>query len=288
MKNNFRYVVITGASTGIGKVTAIMLAQQGYYVFAGVRNEQDAQRISTEASNIHPVILDVAKPEHIESLFALASSICKDSGLYALINNAGINYIDPFENTKEENARYLMEVNFFGMYKMMQTFLPLLRKAAGSNNAKIINLSSIGGAIGLPWESFYHASKFAVIGLSESLRFEFRKQNIAVSCILPGGIKTDFMTKLKSDVNKSLANLTPANPPYYKKGLVTMIKASEQFGEKMASKPGKVAATIVKILNKRRPRFKFVVGTDGKMMYWMSKFLPSTDRHFLLRRQFGA
>ncbi len=281
-------VLITGASTGVGRATAIILSKNGYLVFAGVRNEQDGQALKKLSQQIEPIILDVTKAEDIENTFRLISEKCRNNGLYALVNNAGINYIDPFENTQEERARYLMEVNFFGMCKMMQTFLPLLRLATKDGTAKIVNRSSIGGAVGLPWESYYHAAKFAVLGISEALRFEFRKQNVYVSCILPGGIKTDFMTKLKSDVNKSLSNLKPENPAYYKTGLETMIKASEQFGDKIATTPEDVAGTVLKILNKRKPRFKFVVGIDGKMMYFMSKFVPSTDRHILLRGQFGA
>jgi len=281
-------VLITGASTGIGRATAVALSKNGYHVFAGVRNERDGQALQKISQQIHPLILDVTKPEDISNAFEAVLKQGGASGLYALINNAGINYIDPFENTKEEKARNLMEVNFFGMCKMIQTFLPLLRLAAKDGTAKIVNLSSIGGAIGLPWESYYHGSKFAVIDISEALRFELRKQNVYVSCILPGGIKTDFMPKLRNDVKTSIAGLQPENPAYYKLGLETMLKASESFGDKIASNPEKVANKIVKILSKRKPRFKYVVGMDAKFMYLLSKFLPSTDRHILLRGQFGA
>lgn len=284
MQSQSKYVLITGASSGIGLVTATTLAQNGYDVFAGVRNEKDAGDLKRNSSNIHPVILDVTKPEDIKNAFNIVSEICGKNGLYALINNAGLNYVEPFECAKEEKVRNIMEVNFFGLTKINQTFIPLLRSYAqqNRNTAKIVNIASIAGTVGMPWGNYYHASKFAVIGSTESLRLELSPQNIVVSCVLPGAIKSNFMPKSRKDFEDAVTKLRPEHPEYYKKGLKDFIEA----GEKSASEPEKVVNSILNILSKRKPKFKNIVGTDAKFLYFLSKFVPSNIRHYLLKTTF--
>lgn len=248
-----------------------------------MRNEKNAEQLKKISKDIHPIILDVTKKEDIHNAFKLVSDTCKN-GLFALINNAGLNYVAPFETADEEKIRNIVEVNFFGLTKMTQAFIPLLRLYAKRNKdtAKIINTASVAGTVGMPRGNYYHATKFAVTGSTESLRLELGPQNIVVCCVLPGAIKSNFMPKSRKDFEEAAALLKPEHPEYYKKGLKDFIEA----GEKSASAPEKVADKILSLLSKQNPKFKNVVGMDGKFLYFLSKIVPSNVRHFLLKSTF--
>lgn len=168
---NRRSILITGASTGIGRDSAIHLARAGYHVMAGVRRPSDADALrALGVAGLEPVILDVCKDDQIEAIVRRIEQ--EPRGLYALINNAGHNYNSAFEFADEARSRDLMEVNFFGLARLSQRLIPSLRRhvEAAGETAKLVNISSVGGSFGLPWEVFYHASKFAVVGLTEGLR----------------------------------------------------------------------------------------------------------------------
>jgi NAD(P)-dependent dehydrogenase (short-subunit alcohol dehydrogenase family) len=157
-------VLITGASTGIGQATALLLDRLGYRVFAGYRRQADAEALRAAGSmNLRPVRLDVTDPEDVQTAVAEVNEACGAAGLTALINNAGYTYVSAFECTEEVQARALMETNFFGLYRLSQACLPLLRRKVhhSGGTAKLINIGSVGSLIGIPWQAFYHASKFA-------------------------------------------------------------------------------------------------------------------------------
>ena len=283
-------VLLTGASTGIGRATALHLDSLGYTVFAGVRREQDGTELSQSASNrLRPIILDITKPEHIANALAVVGQACGSQGLTALVNNAGYNYNAAFEFTDETKARQMMEVNFFGLYKMSQAFIPLLRTYAkhSGRRAKLINIGSIGSILGFPWESFYHASKFAVLGLTESLRYELREQGISAVAVLPGGIKTDFMPKTNDGIETAIQAMTPEGKQLYGKGLTkfqSMVSQAVRFG----SEPEKVARRIGKVIASNNPAMQYLVGADARLFFGIARSLPIGWRHGLLRGQFGA
>lgn len=285
-----QFVLLTGASTGIGQATALYLDRLGYSVFAGVRREQDGAELKKSASErLRPIILDVTKPDHIARAVAVVSDACGPAGLAALVNNAGYNYNAAFEFTDEAKARQMMEVNFFGLYKMSQAFLPLLRQHVqnSGSRAKLINIGSIGSIIGLPWESFYHASKFAVLGLTESLRYELRAQGISAVAVLPGGIRTAFMPKTADGITESLAAMPPEGQQLYGKGLNSlknMIAQADRFG----SDPEKVARRIGRIIESGNPRMQYLVGADARTLFGLARSLPLSWRHNLLRGLVGA
>ena len=286
--NRNQIVLITGASTGIGRATALHLDQSGYIVFAGVRREQDGLELQKTASErLRPIILDVAKPGDIASVLAVVSQACGSAGLAALVNNAGYNYNAAFELTDEAKARQVMEVNFFGLYKMSQAFIPLLRQFAQSSGkrAKLINIGSIGSIIGFPWQSFYQASKFAVLGLTESLRFELHSQRIGVVAVLPGGIKTDFLPKTSDGIDAAMASMTTESRQLYGRGIMkmqAMISQAARFG----SEPEKVARRIARVIGADNPAMQYFVGADARLLFGLARLLPVSWRHGLLRRQF--
>lgn len=283
-------VLLTGASTGIGRATARHLDQLGYTVFAGVRREPDGAELQKGASaRLKPIILDVTKPDDIAHALAVVSQACGDTGLAGLVNNAGYNYNAAFEFTDEAKARQMMEVNFFGLYKMSQAFIPLLRQYARSSGrrAKLVNIGSIGSILGFPWESFYHASKFAVLGLTESLRYELREQRISVVAVLPGGIKTDFMAKTTDGIDAAIADMTPEGKQLYGKGLNKM-KAMTSQAVRFGSEPEKVARRIGRVIGDANPAMQYLVGPDARLFFGLARALPVSWRHGLLRGQFAG
>jgi NAD(P)-dependent dehydrogenase (short-subunit alcohol dehydrogenase family) len=272
MKNS---VLLTGASTGIGNATAQLLASSGYNVFAGVRSTKDSDALNAYGlATLHPILLDVTQKADIDTAFLQIEKTVGQEGLLAVINNAGINYIAPFELANEAKVRQLMEVNFFGLINVSQRFLPLLQKyktqQASSNTAKIINIGSIGSTIGIPWESSYHASKFAVLGLSESLRFELEDLGIIVTCVLPGGIRTPFFAKTGESIEIAKQKLSGSNGDYYEGNMSKMQEAAQQF-ERFSTPPEKVAAVIERAIRSRRPPLKILVGNDAKIIYFLTK-----------------
>jgi short-subunit dehydrogenase len=285
---NGKAVLISGTSTGIGHVTALLLDRQGYRVFAGVRTKSDAEALRAIASpRLQPVILDVTKPAEVEQ--ALATIDLSKTPLFAVINNAGFNLTAAFEFTDETKARELIETNLFGLARLSQACLPLLRRtaAATGESTKIINLGSIGSLVGIPWEAWYHASKFAVLGLSESLRSEVHRHGVRVSVICPGGIKTPFVSKSRDGAKKAAAALPTEGRALYGRGIAALGDLTAQV-DRFGSTPEKVARAILKTLERRDPPFRVLVGADARMMNVARAILPTTAFHALLRQTFAC
>lgn len=282
-------LLITGASSGIGKATALLLAGSGYSVYAGVRRESDAEQLRRQNAQIRPLLLDVTRLSDIEQAVQRIRNDFPDRGLYALINNAAFNYNAPFEHSDEAKARALMETNFFGLYRLTQAALPMLRQYARTqrDTAKVVNIGSIGSLVGIPWESFYHASKFALMGLSESLQHETYAQGVRVSVVCPGGVKTPFISKTEEVLNQSLSALPDTTRDLYAASMRKLIEASAEV-DRFGSPPERVAGKILRILKQRNPPFRVLVGTDAHLMNAMRGILPRRWFHGMLRSLFTA
>jgi short-subunit dehydrogenase len=284
---NQSVVLVTGASSGIGKATALELAARGFDVLAGVRCEVDGQTLMQAAQGkLTPIILDVTQPEHVENAARVIRE--RGAGLKALINNAGINYISPFELTDQNKARQLFEVNFFGVCNLTQALIPELRTYTERHRdtPKIINVGSFGSTMGIPWEPYYHASKFALLGLSESLMFELKRQRIRVVAVLPGGIKTEFFDKTALEIDAAINSLGEFKTQY-QHGLETLKRPFQQF-KSMASPPELVARVIHRAVTANNPSFRQLVGLDARSMFWMVRYWPTAWRQALLGPLFGA
>lgn len=287
-------VLITGASTGIGRSTALHLAAQGYTVFAGIRREADGAALvaaapAAVASRIVPVLLDVTRDEDIQRALAQVAAHSAD-GLYALINNAGFNLNGAFEYTGEAAARALMDTNFVGLAALSRAALPLLRRYVERHpgaTSKLVNIGSIGSYVGIPWEAYYHASKFAVLGLSEAMRYELWPQGIRVVAVCPGGIVTDFMPKTEANLAAAEAALPTDAAPNYRAGLVKL-RAGIGMATRFGSPPEAVAKRIGKVLATSRPRLRYLVGMDARLMLGLRRVLPEAWFHALIRSQFTA
>ncbi len=178
-------VLITGASAGIGKATAIYLAENGYNVYGAARRIE--RMADLEVYGIKPIALDVTDEKSVE---VCVERILKEAGsIDILVNNAGFGSEGAIEDVSKEDAKYQMEVNVFGAMHLTQLVLPRMRD---NRYGKIINISSMGGKIALPLGGWYHASKFAIEALSDSLRMEVKPFGIDVIVIEPGGIKSEW------------------------------------------------------------------------------------------------
>ena len=287
-------VLITGASTGIGRSTALHLAAEGYTVFAGIRREADGAALvaaapAAEAARIVPVLLDVTRDADIQRDLAQVEAHNSD-GLYALINNAGFNLNGAFEYTGAAEARALMDTNFMGLAALSRAALPLLRRYVGQHpgaTSKLVNIGSIGSFIGIPWEAYYHASKFAVLGLSEAMRYELWPQGIRVVAVCPGGIVTDFMPKTEAGLAAALDGLPADAPPNYRAGL-DKLRAGIDLARRFGSPPEAVAKPIGKVLATPRPRLRYLVGVDARLTLGLRRVLPEAWFHALIRKQFTA
>jgi NAD(P)-dependent dehydrogenase (short-subunit alcohol dehydrogenase family) len=280
-------ILITGASTGIGREAALQLAGLNYRVFAGVRRQADVEALRAKAlPTLFPVVLDVTSDHDIERIGTMFDA--EESGLQCLINNAGHNFNSAFEYFDDAKARGLMEVNFFGLARLSRRLIPALRRGAlKGDTAKLVNVSSVGGSFGLAWEVFYHASKFAVIGLSEGLRQELWKQHIRVVVVQPGGIRTEFMPKTAASIDEAIATMPEEGKTRYSAGLARLrsqIDLSGRFG----SSPSAVARVLKSIVAQRNPRFRWFVGLDARLLYGMHRVMPFSWTHALFRFLFGA
>lgn len=252
-------VLITGASSGIGKATALLLSNQGFDVFAGVRKSSDGDTLVSEApENLTPVLLDVTNQESIN---ASVKKIAKSTGsnLSALINNAGMFFGGPLEMVSLLDMQRLINVNVMGVLAVTKAFIPLLRNNGGG---RIINIGSAAGFFASPGLSAYSASKYALRGLTNSLRLELYPFNVMVSIVEIGNIDTPIWHKGLAFGEKTLRDAKEDILKLY----TPLINFQKKFAEDSKGiAPGQVAKKIFRILKTKNPKNGYLVGTDARM-----------------------
>jgi short-subunit dehydrogenase len=257
-------VLVTGASSGIGKATAIYLAQNGYKVYGAARRIEKMEELKEFA--ISPIYLDL---NNEESFVACIEQILKETGnIDILINNAGSGYYGALEDMPISDAKYQMEVNVFAVARLIQLVLPTMRK---NKYGKIVNISSIGGKVTLPMGVWYHASKFAIEGLSDALRKEVKSFGIDVIVIEPGGTKSE-MTGLGTEYLKSISGNTAYK--HLANGVIKLYAKTE----KNASDPIVIAQLIKNGIEAKNPKTRYVGALGAKMMLFLKKSL--SDKMF--------
>ena len=268
-----RTVVITGSSTGIGRASALALAEQGFTVFAGVRKPQDGEALAAAArGELVPLMIDVADAA---SIAAAAEKVAEATGgqLAGLVNNAGVVVPGPVEGVDLDELRRQLEVNVVGQVAVTQAFLPQIRAARG----RVVFMSSIGGRMSLPYLSPYNASKHALEAVGDSLRQEMRQFGVEVSIIEPGAIATPFWGKGQAEAPKARAAMDPELESMYGEELDRVQAASEKSAAN-AIPPERVAEAVVHALTEDKPKTRYLVGTDAKIQARLRKLLP--DRVF--------
>src|SRR6188472_3857082 len=246
--NSSKTALITGASSGIGEATALQLAELGYTVYAGARR---VERMSDLADcGIRTRAVDVTDDV---TMVALVEAIIAETGrIDVLVNNAGYGLYGALEDVPIEEARRQFEVNLFGLARLTQLVLPQMR---AQRDGYILNVSSMGGKIWEPLGSWYHASKFAVEGLSDSLRVEVAEFGIKVVIIQPGSIRSEW-SGIAADQLEATSATTPYAPQAKIMGAV--LRGVDQM--RLASGPDVVASTIAKAVQSPKPRTRCVVG----------------------------
>jgi NAD(P)-dependent dehydrogenase (short-subunit alcohol dehydrogenase family) len=258
--------LVTGASSGIGEATAKGLLAAGYIVYAGARRV-DAMR-SLQEAGAHLVSLDVTDDA---SMTAAVDSILRETGrIDILVNNAGYGSFGALEDVPLEEARRQFEVNIFGLARLTQLVLPAMR---AQRAGRIVNVSSVSGKIGEPFGCWYHASKHALEGLSDSLRMELRPFGIDVVIIEPGSTRTAW----GGIARDSLTRHSGEGP--YRDGARDHVRMMASISEGSLPKPpSDVAATIVKAVQAPRPRTRYPTGGGARLALFLRRTL--SDRGF--------
>jgi NAD(P)-dependent dehydrogenase (short-subunit alcohol dehydrogenase family) len=262
-------VVVTGASTGIGEATARKLGELGFDVYAGVRKEADAERVG-QMAGVTPLMLDITDADSI----AAAAATAGEGPLAGLVNNAGAAITAPLEFIPIDQLRRQVEVNFIGHVAVTQAFLPALRRGSG----RIVNISSIGGKLALPLAGPYAASKFAIEGMSDSLRREVAQHGVDVIVIEPGGVKTPIWDKGLAEANEMRASFGPEAERLYGKLFDKIQAEALKVANETGLEPGAAADVIAEAMTARRPRARYLIGRDAKVRARMAAVLP--DRVF--------
>ena len=252
-------VLVTGASAGIGKATAIYLAQSGYNVYGAARRTEKMQDLKNYG--IKPIAIDVTKDE---SITACVEQIFKEAGsIDVLVNNAGFGSEGAIEDVTMQDAKYQLEVNVFGAMRLTQLVLPKMRQ---NKYGKIVNVSSVGGKIALPLGGWYHASKFAIEALSDSMRMEVKQFGIDVIVIEPGGIKSEW-----GDIALESLVRVSGNTAYKE-----MVKGADKGFKQTVNKnsePIVIARLIKKGIEANKPKTRYVGGYMAKPMLFLRNLL---------------
>jgi len=288
-------VLVTGASTGIGRAIAMHLGSIGFHVLAGVRKPFDAESVEEEArvrkADVRATQLDITDAEQVKACVVLVRQIVGKTGLRGLVNNAGTCVIGPAEFVSIDDWKKQFDVNVFGQIAMTQAMLPLLRQYSqwnqsvrrGSSIARIVLMSSIAGRISQPMLAPYTASKHALEAIGDSLRFELRRSGVGVSLIEPGAVESDIWSKGKQQAGQ-FAPGTPADAVYGPE-----LRAVEQAARTSMSgaiDAAHVARAVARAMLSSSTPSRIVIGRDAKVGAMLKRFMPTWAMDRLIARVF--
>jgi NAD(P)-dependent dehydrogenase (short-subunit alcohol dehydrogenase family) len=282
--------LITGASTGIGRATALRLAAAGWTVFAGVRDPAAGERLIAEApagGRMIPVTLDVRSAEQIGRAAEIVEQETGQAGqpgtgrLDALVNNAGIGAGGPLELIPIDELRTVFEVNTIGQVAVTQAMLPALRRARG----RIVFVTSIGGRVAMAFSGAYAASKHALEAVGDALRVELRTSNVQVALVEPASVATPIWGKATTEIEH--ANV----PAELQREYGNVPEALDELVKNVASRgvpPEQVAGVIEGALTARRMRARYLIGGEARAMLALKRLLPDRAFDRLARRLLGV
>ena len=264
-----KVAIVTGSSSGIGFETSLALAREGYFTYATMRDTTKSDKIKEIAQKenlkINVLELDVDDEKSVKS--AIAQILDQKQRIDVLVNNAGWGLWGCVEDVSVDEFKEQFETNFFSIIRLIQEVAPTMRK---QGSGTIVNVSSVVGRIGFPASPAYISSKFALEGLSESMRFEFAPFGVDVIIIEPGVIKTNFMKNMK------MAKKSELDTVY--KDITTKVVSGVKMMAEMGTPPKEVANTIVKAIKDKKPLPRYIVGNDASMFLEAKK--SKTDIEF--------
>jgi NAD(P)-dependent dehydrogenase (short-subunit alcohol dehydrogenase family) len=271
-----KVALVTGSSSGIGYETSLSLAREGYFTYATMRDMKKADVIKKiaekERLSLKVIELDVDNEKSVEN--AIKTIIDEKQRIDVLVNNAGWGIWGTAEDVSIEEFREQFETNFFSVVRMIQKVAPIMRK---QGNGDIVNISSIAGRIGFPVSTAYISSKFAIEGLSESLRFELGPFGVNVIIIEPGVIKTNFFDSMKT------AKKVDENDTY--RDITLKVISGVKMMAEMGTPPNEVANVIIKSLKEKKPLPRYVVGNDAIMFLEAKKMKTDIEFENYLKKE---
>ena len=255
-----RSYVVTGASTGIGRAAVAELARTGAVVWGSVRSDQDEEALRRDHPDVRVLRMDVTDAA---SVAAAGEQVTAAGPLNGLVNNAGVALPAPLEYIPIEVFRRQLEVNLIGQLAVTQAMLPALRQARDQGmDARIVMIGSIGGRIAAPMLGAYHASKFGMVGLADTLRAELAPSGIRVILIEPGAVATPIWDRGSSAANELLEQVTPEVMERYS-AQIDVARKNAARSAKRGLPPPRAAAVVVKALTAPNPRPRYLVGPDA-------------------------
>jgi NAD(P)-dependent dehydrogenase (short-subunit alcohol dehydrogenase family) len=277
------HVLVTGASSGIGRATALRLATSGSHVFAGVRKPADGTALADAAAGeLTPLLLDVTDTQQITAAVKTIAGHVGDAGLAGLVNNAGIGVFGPLELIPIEQFRRQLEVNVTGQLAVTQAAIPLLRRARG----RIVMIGSIGTRFTPPFIGPLAASKSTLTTMSDALRQELAPWGVRVTVVEPGSIRSEAVGKLESDARTVMNDATAEGRALYENAFLHLVGFFAGLHEK-GSSPEVVAETVERALRASRPRSCYLSGKNARRMATIARLLPVPAQDALRRRLAG-
>ena len=268
--------VVTGSSSGIGFETALLLARSGFHTYATMRNLEKSKNITeianTEKLPLQVVQLDVNDDISVKNAIDKIVAAAENKRIDVLVNNAGYGLFGSLEDISIEEIKAQFETNFFGVIRVTQQVLPIMRKQ-NSGGGTIVNVSSVGGRIGVPILSAYQSTKFALEGLSESMSYELEPFGIRVVIIEPGFIRTNIVNS-STPAEKALDPKSPYFP--------LMQKVKNYFKSMMenassSSPPEEVAKVILQAITSKNPQLRYTVGNDAATIIQARMNMPDKE-----------
>jgi NAD(P)-dependent dehydrogenase (short-subunit alcohol dehydrogenase family) len=275
--SNSKIVLITGATAGIGRTTALYLARLGHHVIASGRKPAELAKLETEASGLagklDVVTLDVTSAASIAAAVEAVSRLTSGQGPDVLVNNAGFGVLGPTSEISDAEMRRQYDTNVFGLMNVTRAFLPRMRER---HAGRIINVSSVGGRITLPFFGVYNSTKYAVESLSDALRYELQPFGIDVALIEPGVIRTNFEATAVSSIDSFAAT------PYG--GALAKHDRMSKMADRFASNPIVVAKAIARAVGARRASARYVAPRSTNMVLLLNAILPTSMWDWAMRK----
>lgn len=273
---NAKVILISGASSGFGYITAKYLAQKGYWVFGTSRTPEKVMLPNKEKwpGSLEIIKMDVNYANSIRE--GIKKIIERTGRLDVVVNNAGYGLAGSIEDTSLREAKDQFNTNFFGVHEVCRQVIPIMRK---QQSGYIINISSLAGLVGLPFQALYSASKYAIEGYTEALRIEVKTFGIKVSLIEPGDFRTSF-TEHRHITRSSQSN------PVYQNRFKEILKAVEE-AERKGDSPEKIARLVERIINTESPRLRYRIGPSSTLI-GLKPFIPERIVETIITRYYSS
>ena len=275
-----KVAVVTGSSSGMGFETSLILARNGFHTYATMRKleGEGSKQITNITKNenlpLQVIQLDVNDDKSVND--AINAVIKEKDRIDVVVNNAGYDLMGALEETSMDEIKEQFETNIFGPLRVMQAVIPMMRKQGGGI---IVNITSLGGRISFPLNSPYHATKFALEGLSESIQYELEPFGIKIIVIEPGGVGSNFLKNLKMAAKTS----DPLNSPY-RSIQSSMSEYFKQWAQNLTH-PSEVAKVILQAVTSDNPDFRYVVGNDAKMTLESRRSMSDREFQDMIKKQ---